>query len=58
MPLMKPSILMDFNNDAKFHSYTCRSTNDTHNHCVSCWVNNHHIGNKDMVFMSHEKIGS
>jgi hypothetical protein len=55
---MKPSILMDFNNDAKFHSYTCRSTNDTHNHCVSCWVNNHHIGNKDMVFMSHEKIGS
>jgi hypothetical protein len=32
--------------------------NDTHSHCVSCWVNNRHIGNKDVIFTSHEKIGS
>ncbi len=57
IPLMKPSTLANFNNSAKFHNYTCWSTNDTRNHCLLCPVNNHHIGNKNLILTSHVKIG-
>jgi len=53
VPFMKPFILY---NDAKFRSCTCWSINDTCNHCLSCWVNNHHIGNKNLVFTNHVEI--
>jgi hypothetical protein len=57
MPLMKPYILVDLNNGAKFHGYICWSTNDTPNHHLPCQVSNQHIGNKDLVFLGHVKIG-
>jgi hypothetical protein len=58
VPLMKPSILVDLNNGVKFCSYSCWSINDIRNHRLSCWVNNHHISNKNLVFMNHVKISS
>jgi len=57
VPFMKPFILANFSNDVKFHNYTSWSTNDIHNHHLSHQVNNHHIGNKNLVFTSHLKIG-
>ncbi len=36
MPLMKPFILVDFNNGVKFHNYTYWSTNDIHSHHLPC----------------------
>jgi hypothetical protein len=56
MPLMKPSTLANFSNSAKFRNYTCWSTNDIRNHCLSCLVNNHHIGNKNLILTRHVKI--
>jgi hypothetical protein len=35
VPLMKPFILMDFNNGAKFHNCICWSTDDIHSHNFS-----------------------
>jgi hypothetical protein len=56
MPFMKPFRLADLNNGIKFHNRTCWSTNDIRNYCFLCWVNNHHIVNKDLVFLNHVKI--
>jgi hypothetical protein len=36
VPFMKPFILANLNNDAKFHNYTCSSTDDTRNHHFPC----------------------
>jgi len=58
VPLMKPSILVDFNNGIKFRSCTYWSTNDTWSHHFSCRVNNHHIDKKDLVLSGHVEIGS
>ncbi len=57
VPFMKPSILVDLRNGVKFRSYTCWMTNDIKNHCLLCWVNNHHISNKNLVLSTHVKIG-
>jgi hypothetical protein len=57
MLLMKPFILVDLSNGTKFYNYTYCSTNDTHNHYLSCRVKNHHINKKDLIFTSHVKIG-
>ncbi len=46
LPLMKLFILVDFNNDVKFHNYTCWSINDTPSHHLPHHVNNHHIATK------------
>jgi hypothetical protein len=32
--------------------------NDIHSHYFLCRVNNHHINNKNLVFMSHVEIKS
>ncbi len=56
VPFMKPCILADLNNGTKFHIYTCWSTKDTQSHRLSCWVSNHHIGNKDLVLLGHVEI--
>ncbi len=58
MPLMKPFILANINNGAKFHTYTCSLTNDIQNHHPLHQVNNHHINNKNLVLSSHVKINS
>ncbi len=58
VPLMKPSILVDPSNGAKFHNYTYLSTNDTQSHYLLRQVSNRHIDNKDLVFMGHVEIGS
>jgi hypothetical protein len=58
VPLMKPFILANFNNGIKFHNYTCRLINDICNHHFSCWDNNHHIDNKDLVLLSHVELCS
>jgi hypothetical protein len=50
VPLMKPFILVDISNGAKFNSCTCLLTNDIRSHCFPYQVNNHHINNKDLVF--------
>ncbi len=55
---MKPSILADFCNGVKFCNYTCCSTNDTQNHHLSCQVNNHHIGNENLVLLGRIEIDS
>jgi hypothetical protein len=56
VPLMKPFILTDLNNGVKLRNYICWSINNTHSHCLSCHVNNHHINNKNMVLTSPVKI--
>jgi len=56
--LIKPSIFIDFNNGAKFRNYTYWLTNYTWSHCLPHWVYNHHIGNKDLVFLGHVEINS
>jgi hypothetical protein len=56
MPHMKPSILADFSNGAKFCNYTCWSTNDIQSHRLLHWVNNHHINNENLVLSGHVKI--
>jgi hypothetical protein len=53
VPLMKPYIFTNFNNGVKFRSCTYWSINDTWNHCFSCQVNNHHIGNKNLILLGH-----
>jgi len=58
VPFMKPSIFVNFSNGIKFHSCISWLTNDIQSHCLSHWVNNHHIDNKDLVFVSHVEIGS
>jgi len=58
VPFMKPFILADFYNGAKFCSYTYWLTNDTQSHCLLCQVNNHHIGNENMVLLGHVEINS
>jgi hypothetical protein len=58
VPLMKPSILVDFNNDAMFRSCTCWLTNDIQRHHFPHWVSNYYIGNKDLVLSNHVDIGS
>jgi hypothetical protein len=45
VPFIKSFILTNFNNNAKFHNYTYKSTNDIYNHRLSRRVNNHHINN-------------
>jgi len=55
---MKPSIFTNLNNGAKFHNYTYWLVHITRNHHLSCQVSNHHINNKDLVFMSHIKVCS
>jgi len=56
VPFMKPFILTNLNNGAKFHNYTCWSINDTWSHHLLLQVNNHHINNKDLVLSGHVKI--
>ncbi len=56
VPLMKPYMLVNISNGVKFCSCTFWLINDTRSHHLSCWVSNHHIGNKDLVLMSHVKI--
>jgi hypothetical protein len=56
VPLVKPFIFVNLSNGAKFHSYTCWSTNDTQSHHFLCQVSNHHIGNEDLVLLGHVKI--
>ncbi len=56
VPFMKPTILVDFSNGIKFHSYTCWLTDDIQNHYLLHWINNYHIGNKNLVFSGHVKI--
>ncbi len=58
VPLMKPSILVDFNNGNKFHSCTYWSTTDIRSHHLLCQVNNHHIYNKNLVLLGYVKISS
>ncbi len=53
---MKPFILVDLNNGVKFCSCTYWLINDTQSHCFSCWFNNHHIGNEDLVLSGHVEI--
>jgi len=57
VPFMKPSIFTNLNNGTRFCNYTYWSTNDTWNHHLSYWVNNHHIGNENLVVLGHVKIG-
>ncbi len=57
VPLMKPFILANLSNGANFRSCTCWLTNEIRNHCILCWVNNHHIGNEDLVLSGHVQIG-
>jgi hypothetical protein len=57
-PLIKSSILANFNNGVKFHSYTYWLINDIQSHRLLHWVSNHHINNKDLVLLGHVKIGS
>jgi hypothetical protein len=56
VPLMKPSILADLTHGTKFRNYTYWSTNDIRSDCLLHWVNNHHIGNEDLVLSGHVKI--
>ncbi len=58
VPFLKPSILTNFNNGIKFNNYTYWSTNDTRSHSLLHWVNNHHIGNENLVLLGHVKVGS
>jgi len=58
VPLMKPSILVDFTNGVKFCSYTYWLINDIWSYRFSHQVSNQHISNKDLVLSSHVKIGS
>jgi hypothetical protein len=58
VPFMNPSIFVDFNNVVKFCNCTSWSINDTCSHCFLCRVCNYHIGNKDLIFIGHVKIGS
>jgi hypothetical protein len=58
VPLMKPFIFADRNNDAKFRSYTYWSNNDTWSYHLPCQVNNHHIDNENLILLSHVKISS
>ncbi len=51
-PFMKPFILTNMSNGIKFCSYTCWSIDDTWNHHFLCCVNNHHIGNKNLILES------
>jgi hypothetical protein len=32
--------------------------NDIQKHYLWCWINNHHINNKDLVFPNHVEISS
>jgi hypothetical protein len=57
VPIMKPSILANFNNDTKFQSRTYWSINDICSHHLPCRVNNHHIDNKNLILMIHVEIG-
>jgi hypothetical protein len=54
VPLMKPFILANFNNDTKFHNYTWWSTNDISKLLSPMF--GHHIGNVDVVLSSHVEI--
>ncbi len=56
VPFVKPSIIADLSNGAKFCNYTYWSTNDIRSHCLPCQFNNCHINNKDLILMSHMKI--
>jgi hypothetical protein len=47
--LMKPFILTDLSNGVKFCSCTYCSTNDIRSHYLPHWVNNHHIGNENLI---------
>jgi hypothetical protein len=58
MSFVEPFIFVNFNNGIKFHNYTCWSTNDIQSHHLLCQVNNHHISNKDLVFLGHLEIDS
>jgi len=58
VPLIKPSIVADLNNDDKFYNCVCWLTNDTQCHHLLHWVNNYHIDNKDLVLSDHVEIGS
>jgi uncharacterized Zn-finger protein len=55
---MKSFTLVDFNNGTKFCNCTYLSINDTQSHHLSRQVNNHHIGNENMVLLGDVKIGS
>jgi hypothetical protein len=58
VPLLKPSIFANLSNGVKFRNYTCWSINDTWSHYLLHHVSNHHIGNENLVFLSHVKIDS
>jgi hypothetical protein len=58
VPLMKPSIFVDFNNGVKFHNYTYWSINDIWNHCLSRQVSNHHISNENLNLSGDVEINS
>jgi hypothetical protein len=53
---IKPFILVALNNDARFRIYTYWSNNDTQSHRLTCRVNNHHIGNENMVLQTPPSI--
>jgi hypothetical protein len=57
VPFMKPFILVNPSNGTNFCNCTYSSTNNIHNHRLSCQFNNDHIDKKDLVFMSHVNIG-
>jgi hypothetical protein len=56
VPFMAPFVLVDFNNGIKFHNYTYWLINDTQNHHLLRWVNNHHIDNENVVLSGHVEI--
>jgi hypothetical protein len=58
VPFKKPFIFGNLNSGFNFCICTCWLINDTCNYCLSWWVSNHHIGNKDLVFTSHVEIAS
>jgi len=58
VPHMKPFILVDLSNEAKFHNCICWLTNYTQCHHLSRWVSYYHIGNKYLVLLDHVEIGS
>ncbi len=58
VPFMKPFILANLNNDAKFCKCTYWSINDTRSHSLPCQVNNHYINNENLVLSGHVEINS
>jgi hypothetical protein len=58
VPLMKPYVLVDRSNGAKFHKCTSWLIYDTRSHHLMCQVNNHHINNKNLVLLGHVEIDS